>query len=77
MELPSTIEQSARNKDPSILAGYAHAVASEFSAWYRDNPVLNNDNANLSASRIALVRAVQSTLRQTSELLCMPFLEAM
>jgi arginyl-tRNA synthetase len=77
MELPFTVEQSAKNKDPSILAGYAHAVASEFSAWYRDNPVLNNENPNMSASRVALVRAVQSTLRRTSELLCVPFLEAM
>jgi arginyl-tRNA synthetase len=77
LELSSTVEQSARTKDPSILAGYAHGVASEFSAWYRDNPVLNNDDANLSASRVALVRAVQSTLRRASELLCMPFLEAM
>jgi len=77
MELPSTVEQSARGRDPSILAGYAHAVASEFSAWYRDNPVLSNDDANLSASRIALVRAVQATLRRACGLLCVPFLEAM
>jgi len=77
MELPSMVEQSARHKDPSILAGYAHRVASEFSAWYRDNPVLNNEDPNVSASRVALVRAVQSTLRRASELLCVPFLEAM
>jgi len=77
MELPSTVEQAAKNKDPSILASYAHAVASEFSAWYRDNPVLSNDDANLSASRVALVRTARSTLKRASELLCVPFLEAM
>lgn len=77
MELSSTVEQAAQNKDPSSLAGYAHAVASEFSAWYRDNPVLNNDNANLSASRIALVKAVRATLMRACDLLCVPFLEAM
>lgn len=77
MELPSIIEQSAKGKDPSILAGYAHAVASEFSAWYRDNPVLINEDPNLSASRLALVRAVKSVLMRASELLCVPFLEAM
>ncbi|SLM10101.1 Arginine--tRNA ligase [uncultured spirochete] len=77
MELPSIIEESAKGKDPSILAGYAHAVASEFSAWYRDNPVLINEDPNLSASRLALVRAVKSVLMRASELLCVPFLEAM
>ncbi len=77
IELPFTVELSAKNRDPSILAGYAHAVANEFSAWYRDNPVLNNESPNMSASRVALVRAVQSTLRRVSELLCVPFLEAM
>lgn len=77
MELPSIIEQSAKAKDPSILAGYAHMVASEFSAWYRDNPVLINEDPNLSASRLALVRAVKSVLMRAGELLCVPFLEAM
>jgi len=59
MDFPYTIEQSAKNKDPSILAAYAHQLASEFSAWYRDNPVLKNDNPDISASRLALVTAIK------------------
>jgi arginyl-tRNA synthetase len=77
LDLPLTIEQSAKNKDPSMLAGYAHLLASEFSAWYRDNPVLNNPNPNISASRLALVSASKSGLQQVCDLLCVPFLEAM
>ncbi len=77
MDFPYTIEQSAKNKDPSILAAYAHQLASEFSAWYRDNPVLKNDNPDISASRLALVTAIKEILRRASNLLCIPFLDAM
>jgi len=77
IEFPHTIEQSAKNKDPSILAAYTHQLASEFSVWYRDNPVLNNDNPDISASRLAFVIAIRETLRRASNLLCIPFLDAM
>jgi len=77
IDLPFTIELAAKSNDPSILAGYAHEIASEFSAWYRDNPVLNNKNPDLSATRLALVRITKATLQKVCELLCIPFLEAM
>lgn len=77
LELSATIELAAKNKDPSALASYAHALSSEFSTWYRDNPVLNNDNPSVSASRLEMVRIVKKSLRRASELLCVPFLEAM
>lgn len=77
LDLAATIEQAAKNKDPSVLAGYAHSLSSEFSTWYRDNQVLNNDDANVSASRLAMVRVTKKSLQRVSELLCVPFLEAM
>ncbi len=77
LELSATIEQAAKNKDPSMLAGYAHVLSSEFSAWYRDNPVLNNEDPNVSATRLEMVRIVKKSLQKVSELLCLPFLEAM
>jgi len=77
LELSATIELAAKNKDPSVIAGYAHTLSSEFSAWYRDNPVLNNEDPSVSASRLEMVRVVKKSLRKVSELLCVPFLEAM
>ena len=59
------------------MAAYAHELASEFSGWYRDNPVLSNPDPELSAGRLELVKAVQSTFEQVCELLCIPFLEVM
>ena len=74
---PETLEQTARTMEPSVLAAYAHEVASDFSAWYRDNPVLNCSDKELSLSRVALVKAVKATLENLCYLLCIPFLEAM
>lgn len=74
---PEALELAARSKEPSVMAAYAHDVAADFSAWYRDNPVLTGEDSDLSASRVALVKAVKSTLRTVCDLLCIPFLEVM
>ncbi|MCX8013622.1 MAG: arginine--tRNA ligase, partial [Rectinema sp.] len=77
LDLPSIIGQAASEKDPSLIANYAHDVAAAFSAWYRDNPVLQNENPDVSASRLAMVKAVSSTLEKLCTLLCVPFLDTM
>jgi len=59
------------------MAAYAHDLASDFSSWYRDNPVLNVPDPDLSASRIALVKSVKATLKTVCAMLCIPFLEVM
>ena len=74
---PETLEQAARAMEPSIVAAYAHEVASDFSAWYRDNPVLNCPDKGLSDARVDLVKAAKATLQGLCDLLCIPFLEAM
>ena len=74
---PEAAEAAALGMEPSILAAYLHDLAAGFSSWYRDNPVLANPNADLAASRLALVRAVKRSFETAAELLCLPFLEAM
>jgi len=74
---PESLELAARAKEPSVMAAYAHDLASDFSSWYRDNPVLNVPDPDLSASRIALVKSVKATLKTVCAMLCIPFLEVM
>ena len=74
---PEAVEAAAAAMEPSVLAAYLHDLAADFSAWYRDNPVLNNPDADLAASRVELVRAVKASLEAASSLLCVPFLETM
>ena len=75
--LPEAVAQAARTYEPSVMAAYLHDMAQDFSTWYRDNTVLTNDDPNLSASRLALVRAVRSTLEKACGLVCVPFLDVM
>lgn len=72
-----SLELAARTLEPSVMAAYAHDVAADFSAWYRDNPVLNSPDPDVSASRVLLVKAVKSTLETVCRMLCIPFLEMM
>ena len=74
---PEALELAARAKEPSVMAAYAHDVAADFSTWYRDNPVLTSPDPDLSASRVALVRSVKTTLQAVCDMLCIPFLEVM
>lgn len=73
----ASLELSARAMEPSVMAAYAHDLAADFSSWYRDNPVLNNPDPDLSASRVLLVAAVKGTLETVCDMLCIPFLELM
>ncbi len=72
-----SLECAARAKEPSVMAAYAHDLAADFSSWYRDNPVLNSPDPDLSASRVALVKAVKATLETVCEMLCIPFMDLM
>lgn len=74
---PEALDQAAEAMDPSVVAAYLHELAVGFSAWYRDNQVLNCPDAGLAASRLELVRAVRRTLEAGCRLVCVPFLETM
>jgi arginyl-tRNA synthetase len=74
---PEAVDAAASNMEPSIMAAYLHDLATAFSSWYRDNPVLTNPDMELAASRLELVKAVKSSFEAASHLICVPFLEAM
>lgn len=76
-ELPEAAQAAAEALEPSIMAGYLHDLAADFSTWYRDNPVLNNPDPDLAASRVELVRAAKRSFEVAAGLVCIPFLEAM
>jgi arginyl-tRNA synthetase len=75
--LPRAIEEGAAAMDPSIVAAYLHELASGFSTWYRENPVLNCPDFDLAASRLELVRAVKRCLEAGTAIVDIPFLETM
>ena len=74
---PRAINEAAAGLDPSRLAAYLYELSRAFSRFYHDCPVLNTDNSDLSAARLALSRAVHKVLKDAMYLICVPFLEIM
>jgi len=74
---PETVEQAGAEYNPALVAAHLYAMASAFSRFYHDEPILNCENADLAATRLALSEAVLVVLKNGLELLCIPFLEAM
>ncbi len=58
-----TIEESAKNYSPSVLANYLFELTKQYNSWYQNHSVLNNPSENLSAFRLKLSAKVAETLK--------------
>ncbi|PIO05916.1 arginine--tRNA ligase [Candidatus Micrarchaeota archaeon CG08_land_8_20_14_0_20_59_11] len=65
---PQVCEESARNMQPHVLCDYLLTVASKFSAFYANCPVLQADGKERE-KRLAIVRATKTVLEQGLSLL--------
>jgi arginyl-tRNA synthetase len=74
---PAAVAEAAANLDPSRLAAYLYELSKCFSRFYHECPILNAQDANLSAARLWLSRAVLMVLKDAFNLICIPFLEVM
>jgi arginyl-tRNA synthetase len=68
---------SAAGMDPSLVAVYLYELAKAFSRFYHDCPILQAEEPDLAAARLALCKAVLLVLKDALYLTCIPFLEAM
>jgi len=67
-QFPQVCEESARNMQPHVLCDYLLTVASKFSAFYANCPVLFVEGAE-KGKRLAIVRATQLVLERGLALL--------
>ncbi len=74
---PEAVMQAARELNPSILTAHLFESAQTFSRYWHDNPVLQNEDADLVVSRITLVRVLRQVLHNGMLLIGIPFLERM
>jgi len=63
-----TVEQAMWKLEPSIISRYLVDLAQSFNRFYHDHPILVEDAA-LRASRLAIVKCVQITIRNGLRLL--------
>ncbi|PKL09075.1 MAG: arginine--tRNA ligase [Spirochaetae bacterium HGW-Spirochaetae-7] len=74
---PEAVELAGAEYNPAVVAAHLYAIASAFSKFYHDEPILTCDDADIAATRLALSEAVLVVLKNGLRLLCIPFLEAM
>ena len=66
---PLIIEEASTQYKPHIIANYLYETASKFNQFYRDCPVIAEQNKTIQQSRIALVQATKIVLYNALELL--------
>ncbi|MDR0496671.1 MAG: arginine--tRNA ligase [Treponema sp.] len=71
------VASAAADMDSSVLASYLYELAKGFSRFYHDCPILNAEDTELAAARLALCRVVLLVLKDALVLVCIPFLEVM
>ena len=76
-EFPEAVVQAGRGFDPSAVASYLYELASAFSKFYHDNPILMAPDKDTAASRLALASTAHAVLKNGLDLVCIPFLETM
>ena len=69
VRLPEVIEDAVADEETHGITAYATELATAFHAFYRDARVVDPDDPERSASRLALARAAQLTLARTLGLL--------
>ncbi|MDQ1909724.1 arginine--tRNA ligase [Paenibacillus sp. GD4] len=57
------VEQAMHKLEPSIVSRYLVDLAQRFNHFYHECPILKVEDASLRAARLAIVKAVQITLR--------------
>ncbi len=74
---PETVRKAALNYDPSIIASYLYENAKTFSHYYHDNQILKAETKALSVSRLRLIKALRTVMKNGFALIGVPYLESM
>jgi len=74
---PAVVDQAAAEMNPSVVASYVYDLSKNFSRFYHENQILNNEDVNLIVTRIELAKAVLQILKNAFKLINIQFLEKM
>lgn len=69
VEFSDAVTNAWETKSPSVLCEYAYDLATEFSSFYHECPVLTEQNKARKYSHLQLVQMVRDTLAQALDLL--------
>ncbi|MGL5295347.1 MAG: arginine--tRNA ligase [Culicoidibacterales bacterium] len=67
-EFTHTVEVAATRREPHKITNYIHELASTFHTFYNEIKVIDKDDVAYTQQKLALVKAVQITLRNALQL---------
>lgn len=78
-KFPELVAKAADTLDPSIIATYLYDVCKDFSAFYRDCPILSEaeKNGELAGARLVLAECTLTVLKSAMNLVLVPYLDRM
>lgn len=68
-EFPQTIQYSAENMSPAVIANYVYELAKEYNQFYHEFPMLKEADETKKAFRLYLSEFVADTIKSAMELL--------
>ena len=74
---PDTVRKAALSYDPSVIASYLYEAAKTFSHYYHDNQILKAETKELALTRIRLISALRTVMKNGFALIGVPYLESM
>jgi len=77
VRLPEIIEDATKAYKPNLLSNYLYALAQTFNSFYQAVPVLTTQNEELLKTRLQLVEATGTVLRNGLTILGIPVFERM
>ena len=74
---PDTVRKAAANYDPSVICAFLYESAKTFSHYYHDNQILKAETKELSVTRLRLINALRTVMKNGFALIGVPYLESM
>jgi arginyl-tRNA synthetase len=74
---PTTVEQSAQEYRPMVMAAYAYELANAFHSFYHAVPVLQTEDEKIRNARLRLVAAAKQVIANALRLLAIKTPEVM
>ncbi|KON86072.1 arginine--tRNA ligase [Sporosarcina globispora] len=68
-EFPQAVGEAAQKRMPHRITNYIYELASSFHSFYNAEKVLDAENPERTKARLALIKAVQTTLKNALELI--------
>ena len=66
---PQRIKEAGDDHSPAVIANYAYDLAKEFSQYYHDTTILNEEDAVLRSQRLALISTIAKVLVKAMDIL--------